>query len=45
MTRAMEIAMTDTQWAEIMAWLRKNGCELIVPLTGPVVIRPKANLA
>ena len=33
--------MTDNQWAEIIAWLQKTGQQLIVPLTGPIIIRKK----
>ena len=35
--------MTDKQWGEIIAWLQKNGQQLIVPLTGPIVIRKKSS--
>jgi hypothetical protein len=33
--------MTDRQWAEIIAWLQKTGQQLIVPLTGPIIICKK----
>jgi hypothetical protein len=35
--------MTDKQWGEMIAWLQKNGQQLIVPLTGPIIIRKKSS--
>jgi hypothetical protein len=33
--------MTDKQWGEIIAWLQKTDKQLIVPLTGQIIIRKK----